>query len=511
MNKLTTLGKMTIVALIVGALFGIFTLLKKTGVLNKVAADKGNTTNIEGEKVDNKDAIKIGVNTWGGFAGGQYFNEGFSANANSRFLKQYGFPVEFKVLDDFDASRAALKSGEIDLLWATIDAFPTEVEALKEFQPQVAFQVDWSRGGDAIVVRRGITSANDLKGKTIGLAPLTPSHSFLIWMLEASNLTTNDVKIVEFPNAIDAASAFKAGKLDAAVVWSPDDESCVKTVAGAKVLQSTRNASRIIADVLFGKKEFLEKNKDKVAKLYEGWMIGASELNSSEENKLKAAKIIAKGYNLPEEDALLAINNTRLSTHGDNLQFFGFDKNYKGVTGEQLYTKMSGVYNKLGFASTNVPNWRIISNPSFVQEATLSGNEHLAEGTKEFTAPTETEKTAEATSSKAVTISFRSGEFLLDDNTKYIIDKEFVDLAKGFENARIRIEGNTDNVGNAAANKELSFKRAKSVADYLQKQYNMPVNRFVIIGNGPDKPVADNTTDAGKAKNRRTDFQFISE
>lgn len=510
MNKLTTFGKLTIVTAIIGVLFGLFTILKKSGTLNKITEDKAKNTTTEGEKVDSKDAIKIGVNTWGGFAGGQYFNEGFSANSNSRFLKQFGFPVEFKVLDDFDASRAALKSGEIDLLWATIDAFPTEVEGLKEFQPQVAFQVDWSRGGDAIVVRRGISAANDLKGKTIGLAPLTPSHSFLIWMLEASNLTTNDVKIVEFPNAIDAASAFKAGKVDAAVVWSPDDEACVKTVAGSKVLQSTKNASRIIADVLFGKKEFLEKNKDKITKLYEGWMIGAAELNTSEDNKLKAAKILANGYNLPEEDALMAINNTRLSTHGDNLQFFGLDKNYKGVTGEQLYTKMSAVYNKLGYAS-NTPNWRIISNPSFIQAFSLTGDEHLAEGTKAFTAPTEAEKTVEALSSKPVSISFRSGEYILDDNTKYIIDKEFVDLAKGFENARIRIEGNTDNIGNIGLNKDLSYKRAKSVADYLQKQYNMPTNRFVIIGNGPDKPIADNTSESGKAKNRRTDFQFINE
>jgi len=37
----------------------------------------------------------------------------------------------------------------------------------------------------------------------------------------------------------------------------------------------------------------------------------------------------------------------------------------------------------------------------------------------------------------------------------------------------------------------------------------MPKNRFVIVGNGPDKPVASNNTEAGKAKNRRTDFELI--
>ena len=192
MNKLTTFGKISITVIIIGVLFGLFQLLKKTSFFNK--AVKEQTELKEGKKLDSKDAIKIGVNTWGGFAGGQYFNEGFDANTNSRFTKEYGIPVEFKVIDDFDACRAAFKSGDIDLMFGTLDAFPTEVEGLKEFNPQVLFQCDWSRGGDAIVVRRGINSANDLKGKTVGVAPLTPSHSFLIWMLEASSLTTKDIQ-----------------------------------------------------------------------------------------------------------------------------------------------------------------------------------------------------------------------------------------------------------------------------------------------------------------------------
>lgn len=510
MNKLTTFGKISITVIIIGVLFGLFQLLKKTSLFDK--AVKQQTELKEGEKLDSKDAIKIGVNTWGGFAGGQYFNEGFDANTNSRFIKEYGIPVEFKVIDDFDACRAAFKSGDIDLMFGTLDAFPTEVEGLKEFNPQVIFQCDWSRGGDAIVVRRGINSANDLKGKTVGVAPLTPSHSFLIWMLEASNLSTKDIQLVEFPNAIDAASAFKAGKIDAAVVWSPDDQACVKAVPGSKVLQSTKNASKIIADIIIGKKEYIDANKDKIAKLYEGWMRGTAELNSSEDAKIKASKILAKGYNIPAEDALFAINNTRMTTHGDNLQFFGLDPNYKGLTGEQLYTKMTSVYQKLGYAGKGVPNWRLISNPLVLQSFTKANEAGQApEEGKGFTAPTEADKTVEAASSKEVSISFRSGEYQLDDNSKYIIDKEFAELAKVFDNARIRIEGNTDNVGNAQANKTLSYKRAKAVADYLKQQYNMPENRFVVVGNGSEKPVADNNSDAGKAKNRRTDFQFINE
>ena len=100
---------------------------------------------------------------------------------------------------------------------------------------------------------------------------------------------------------------------------------------------------------------------------------------------------------------------------------------------------------------------------------------------------------------------------MLDDNSKYVIDNEFVDIAKSFANARIRIEGNTDNIGSEAANKKLSYNRAKTVVDYLVKEYKFDPNRFIIIGNGSSKPVAPNTTTEGKAKNRRTDFELLAE
>jgi NitT/TauT family transport system substrate-binding protein len=110
-----------------------------------------------------------------------------------------------------------------------------------------------------------------------------------------------------------------------------------------------------------------------------------------------------------------------------------------------------------------------------------------------------------------VSISFRSGEFQLDENSKYIIDKEFLPIAQAFSNARVRVEGNTDNVGNHDANVALSRKRAQAVVDYLIRQHSMPKNRFLVYGNGPDKPVASNTTEDGKSKNRRTDFELIPE
>jgi len=506
-SKLTPFSKLLMVAVILIGLGYVFYQYKDQ-ILPDSVTSSDDVTDTKGEKV-----IKIGVVTWGGYAGGQYFNEGFAANKNSRFYKDYGFMVEFKVLDDFVASRNAWKTGDVDLLWATIDAFTTEVKGLEQFEPQVVFQADWSRGGDAVVVKRGINSVKDLKGKKIAFAEMTPSHTFLLWLLESGNLKYSDIEAVKVANAIDAADLFKKGQVDAAVVWSPDDADCVAKVPGAKILQSTKSASHIIADIFVAKKEFVNNNKKDLKNLLKGWFTGAAEINSSEDAKVKASKILAEGLSMPEDFCYDAINNVRLCTYGDNMSFFGLSSDYKGVTGEGIYNKMEQKYRNIDYIQGNIQNWRTISNPSIISSlselASVEGQN--SEGQKSFSEVTESMKTAEAISTKQVSINFPSGSYTIDENMKTIIDLQFLDIAKSFANTRIRIEGNTDNTGSRQSNIKLSKKRAQAVANYLISEHNFDKNRFVIIGNGPDKPVSTNNTNSGKSKNRRTDFELIKD
>ncbi|OIP05129.1 MAG: hypothetical protein AUJ97_01435 [Bacteroidetes bacterium CG2_30_32_10] len=507
-KKLTPFSKLLIVAVIIGGLvFAVY----KLGLIDKIApgGDKNNSDlpeDLKGEKV-----IRIGVNTWGGFAGGQFFNEGFKPSKNSRFYKDYGFLVDFKLLDDFNQCREAWKSGNIDVVYATVDSYTTEVNSLKEFNPQIIFQCDWSRGGDAIVVRKGINNVADLKEKKIAFAEMTASNTFLLWLLEANNMQYSDIEAVKVASGLEAADLFKKGTVDAAVVWSPDDADCVAKISGSKVLQNTKQASFIIADVFFAKKEYIDKNKKMLEQLFEGWMKGSAELNASNDAKNKAAKILADGMQQPEDFCLQAINNVRLCTYGDNINFFNINGNYNGVKGEDIYNKMSLKYQKIGLITGEVPSWRFVSNSSIVSNVKLSGSGYEAEENTKFTQLTDKTKKIDAISTKRVSIVFPSGSYMLDDNSKYVIDNEFVDIAKSFSNARIRIEGNTDNIGSDAANKKLSYNRAKTVVDYLVKEYKFDPNRFIIVGNGSSKPVAPNTTTEGKAKNRRTDFELLAE
>jgi outer membrane protein OmpA-like peptidoglycan-associated protein len=80
-----------------------------------------------------------------------------------------------------------------------------------------------------------------------------------------------------------------------------------------------------------------------------------------------------------------------------------------------------------------------------------------------------------------------------------------VGFLKSTINAHILIEGHTDNKGTAKGNKLLSLQRAKAIGNYLQ-QKGIAANRIQRKGLGATKPIADNKTADGRAKNRRIDF-----
>lgn len=91
-------------------------------------------------------------------------------------------------------------------------------------------------------------------------------------------------------------------------------------------------------------------------------------------------------------------------------------------------------------------------------------------------------------------------------SSSYDIVNQFGDAMKANPSLKIRITGHTDSDGNAAANLDLSKKRAASVKRYIMNNYGIADNRIQTDGMGSTMPVADNSTAAGKVKNRRVEF-----
>ena len=93
-------------------------------------------------------------------------------------------------------------------------------------------------------------------------------------------------------------------------------------------------------------------------------------------------------------------------------------------------------------------------------------------------------------------------------SSEYILD-ELIGFLKENPTVKIRIEGHTDSRGGAAENKLLSENRAITVSNYLQS-HGVAANRLTHQGYGPEKPLATNDTEEGRAKNRRTEFVIVS-
>ena len=103
------------------------------------------------------------------------------------------------------------------------------------------------------------------------------------------------------------------------------------------------------------------------------------------------------------------------------------------------------------------------------------------------------------------TIRFESESAQLTDDSYPTLDQIALTLRKHREIDRVDIAGHTDSTGSHGYNVRLSRDRARSVRRYLL-QRGIPPARLTATGYGPDRPIADNETDDGRAKNRRVEF-----
>jgi len=101
-------------------------------------------------------------------------------------------------------------------------------------------------------------------------------------------------------------------------------------------------------------------------------------------------------------------------------------------------------------------------------------------------------------------VSFDTGRADIKPNMRPILDQ----LANGLAaqpNTEMRIIGHTDSVGTDAYNDRLSMERAESTRAYLV-EHGVSPRQIQVAGRGEHEPVADNSTDSGRARNRRVEI-----
>ena len=477
--------------------------------------------------------VRMALNVWAGWAPVIYANGGFKAGKVWHTPNGQDFKVDLVLIDDPVAMRDAYAAGNIHIGWATLDMIPLFVEQLRRdsrTMPRVFQQIDYSNGGDGIVVRQSVRSTADLRGKTIVLAQNSPSHYFLLNALIDAGLQPNDVELKFTQDAFQAAAAFNADKsIAAAVSWSPDIYNLAK-VRGNRMLVTTQTANKLIADVWFARADFAKDNPAIMEGLTRG-IFGAMESLKTEESKAKAARLMAAGYSIPEKDALSMQGDAHSTNYAENREFFLNQNNPTNF--ERTWNTAYFLYKKIGSVSGNpvpfdqVMDFSIIrklaSEPAFANQK----NEYQVQFVPTSASALQAESNEILT--KTVVIQFFPNsdnldlkidkdvggkvlQQLYDPNAPFVVE-ESGKLAGQFGAARIVIEGHTDasmrgSGGVTAADvEELSLRRANAVKQALLRKFpTLQPNQFTTVGKGWDRP-ADPNDPNNFAKNRRVEIK----
>ena len=483
--------------------------------------------------------VKFALNVWAGWAPIILQNEGGAAGKPWTTPDGQPFKVELVLVDNPVAMRDAYAAGKVHIGWATLDMLPLFMDELKKdarIFPRVYQQVDFSNGGDGIVIRRNAArdparpTVADLRGKKVVLAQNSPSEYFLLNALVNGGVQPSEVNFIYTEDAFQAAAAFNADKsISACVSWAPDIYNLSKLESN-HLLVSTATANKLIADVWFARADFARDNPDICEGLVRGIFAGMEQMKT-EDGRKRAAAAMAKLYSIPETDTLSMLGDAHSTNYAENREFFlnqnnpaNFERTWN--TAYMLYRRMNRIQQPVPF--DQVMDFTVLQKLANEEPFKSSRNEYQIN----FAPKTVQSIKAEGSEilTKVITVHFypnswdlrktvtvREGgkdiEKSYDPNVDAVLE-EVGQLAAQYGAANIVVEGHTDGSMRGQVSqqmvKELSRNRAAAVKTELVKKFpNFNPNQFVVDGLGWDRP-ADAGDPGNHAKNRRVEIRVIA-
>jgi NitT/TauT family transport system substrate-binding protein len=556
MNKAKVFGIIAIVALIAGAIGykyaadhvlinallarakrGEAQSVKATGLsIGPVSGYSLGGVELEGKQVP---LIEIPLDTWGGYACLFAANAGQTEpSASSLFYKLGKFAVRLVHAENATEQLNGFAAGKYPIIWSGMDSLPLIADALKSdrrVRPQVFGVFDWSAGGDGIVVKAGIKTPKDLKGKTILSSGNTPQNFFLSWLLAQSDISPKDVKLLYLPDGPKAYQAFKAKKDIAAwVTWSPfleeaSDAQSKDSVPGARVLISSKDASQLIADVCVTRADFAKDHPE----MLEAFLAALFTANDSfAKDPASAYAAMTNFYSLGTGQAAAdMVASVHLANFAETQNFFNLDNPasaYKIFFMAEQYQKDAGALSAdFSLSAEDIidanPLAAIAAKKQFAHQTN-----RLAEGFKRQSsydiADLESQKIVLA---EDIDIHFDAQQVEFDPNSQSQDIKENLQaLSKVAEQmsvlgttvvklvghldtskmAEYKAKGQADFIEAQAQAKLLSKKRAEFIKRLLVQRYKIDPERLVTEGKGWDGAIEG--ADAGA--NRRVEVHFLS-
>ncbi len=491
------------------------------------------------EKLEDN-TVKFAINIWAGWAPIILANDGLAAGKVWKTAEGEEFKVDLQLIDDPVAMRDVYAAGKVHVGWATLDMVPLFMEGFVDrngnprdsrVMPRIFQQVDWSNGGDGIVVRDNIKTVKDLKGKKIALAKNSPSEYFALNMLVAGGLQPSEVQMVYTGDAFQAAAAFNSDKsISAAVSWAPDIYT-LSEVDGNRMLVTTATANKLIADVWFARADFAEEHPDLCEGLVRGIFDGMEEMKTPD-GQNKAAKLMADGDALKPADAAGMLADAHSTNWAENYQFFLYQNNPARF--EKVWEQVYYLYRRIRSVQhrpvpfDQVMDFSIIKKLGNEEKYKSQRNEYQVAFAPKTTKDILAEENEILTNTviihfypnswdlrKTVTkdVDGNEVEELYDPNVDFVLE-EISKLVGQFGAARVLIEGHTDSsmkreLPDDKLVKELSANRANAVKEALVAKYELDANRINAVGVGWDRPF-DSADPNNHAKNRRVEVRIFS-
>jgi NitT/TauT family transport system substrate-binding protein len=481
--------------------------------------------------------VRFALNIWAGWAPIVLANNGFKAGQEWTAGDGEKFKVDLVLIDNPVAMRDAYAAGEVHIGWATLDMVPLFLQTFVNAQgdpidsrimPRIFQQVDFSNGGDGIVVRENIKTAADLRGKKLVLAQNSPSHYFALNMLVSGGVQPPEVEMIFTEDAFQAASAFNARKdASGCVSWAPDIYNLSK-IKGNRMLVTTQEANRLIADVWFTRADFARDHGPILEGIVRG-IFDAMERLKEEPERKKVSELMAAGYGIPPTDALSMLGDAHSTNWAENFQFFINENNPTNF--ERIWQRAYFLYRRIGSISHRPVPFDQVMDFSIIQKLGQDPKYSSSKVEYETKVPPKDLQTVRAEGDEILTntvvihffpnswdpfntvsktVNGKAVEERYDPNVEDVLE-DIAQLAGQFGTARIIIEGHTDSTMKGQvpveAVKDLSFKRANAIKEALLKKYtDLDGNRFNVDGVGWDRPVDP----VNQSKNRRVEIKVLT-
>ena len=240
----------------------------------------------------------------------------FVAHSKGMF-KARGVDVEVQAIEGVGDRKQSLAANKIQAMAASLDV---SVSAAGEGLPmKFVWAFDTSYGADGLIVKKGsgIEKVADLKGKQVAFHKGSAAHFFLYTIMEKAGISDKDITVVDM-KASEAAAAFMAGKVSAAVTWEPHLTKA--KVAGDTVLSTTKDTPGLIADILAVNDDFAKKNPQTVQALVDAL---AEATDYIAKNPDDSVKIMAEAFKMKPEEIKEELGTIKYYNLAANLEFYG--------------------------------------------------------------------------------------------------------------------------------------------------------------------------------------------